>query len=354
MSRHFRNRAAGHWTHLLASVGMNESFLTGKHGPCPVCGGKDRFRYDNKHGNGTWICTACGAGDGLQLVMKYRDWSYGEAMDRLWGHVRALPSITHARPPQNKSRGIAIVANGSETAERAWANGFQIGDDTPAGLYLRRRGILAPWTSLLGLKAERNVHVFSEGKHGHFPTMLAMFTAPDGSFSTAHRTFLTPEGYPAMDGHHKRFLPGKIAAGSAVRLSLPEDILGIAEGVETALSAQSLFGVPCWAAGHTAGLKSWSPPEGVRSVIIFADNDENGAGADAAQNLKAKLEKSGMTSTIRMPDLVGQDWNDVLVDKQHPLKSADHDSVNSIKASRNRQNHHERKDDDKICSRHTL
>ena len=37
-------------------------------GTCPMCGGKDRFRFDDKGGRGTWICSQCGAGDEIELV----------------------------------------------------------------------------------------------------------------------------------------------------------------------------------------------------------------------------------------------------------------------------------------------
>ncbi|MFQ1789637.1 DUF927 domain-containing protein [Aeromonas veronii] len=59
--------ATGHWPDLLAAVGIDTPHR-GKHGPCPTCGGKDRFRLDDKGGRGTWICNQCGAGDGLTLV----------------------------------------------------------------------------------------------------------------------------------------------------------------------------------------------------------------------------------------------------------------------------------------------
>ena len=29
------------------------------------------FAFDNKEGNGTWICKKCGAGDGMDLAMKF-------------------------------------------------------------------------------------------------------------------------------------------------------------------------------------------------------------------------------------------------------------------------------------------
>ncbi|WP_439835752.1 DUF927 domain-containing protein [Aeromonas enteropelogenes] len=59
--------ATGHWPDLLTAVGIDTP-RGGKHGPCPTCGGKDRFRLDDKGGRGTWICNQCGAGDGLALV----------------------------------------------------------------------------------------------------------------------------------------------------------------------------------------------------------------------------------------------------------------------------------------------
>ena len=61
--------ACGNWPELLAAVGIDTP-SRGKHGPCPVCGGSDRFRLDDKGGRGTWICNQCGAGDGLDLVSK--------------------------------------------------------------------------------------------------------------------------------------------------------------------------------------------------------------------------------------------------------------------------------------------
>ncbi len=42
-----------------------------KHQSCPLCGGIDRFRCDDKNGSGSWICNQCGAGNGYTLVREY-------------------------------------------------------------------------------------------------------------------------------------------------------------------------------------------------------------------------------------------------------------------------------------------
>lgn len=45
----------GRWRAILPRLGLDQSFLTGRHCPCPICGGKDRFRFDDQEGRGTWI-----------------------------------------------------------------------------------------------------------------------------------------------------------------------------------------------------------------------------------------------------------------------------------------------------------
>lgn len=59
-------QACGHWPRILPALGVK--VIKNRHQTCPVCGGSDRFRFDDKEGRGTWFCNQCGAGDGLKLV----------------------------------------------------------------------------------------------------------------------------------------------------------------------------------------------------------------------------------------------------------------------------------------------
>jgi hypothetical protein len=61
----------GLWHEILVRSGVPVHYLTGKHGPCPMCGGKDRFRWDNKDDTGSFFCNGCGAGYGLHLLMRF-------------------------------------------------------------------------------------------------------------------------------------------------------------------------------------------------------------------------------------------------------------------------------------------
>lgn len=70
--------ARGKWKGILLQLGVPAVSLTGKHAPCPMCGGADRFRFDNKDQRGTFICNACGAGDGMKLAVEYTKMKFPE------------------------------------------------------------------------------------------------------------------------------------------------------------------------------------------------------------------------------------------------------------------------------------
>lgn len=79
-----RNAARGAWASVLAHFGVDASRLVNKHGPCPGCGGRDRFRFDDKNGEGTWLCSGGGggkpsSGDGLALLMHCLNVEFKEA-----------------------------------------------------------------------------------------------------------------------------------------------------------------------------------------------------------------------------------------------------------------------------------
>lgn len=70
--------ARGQWKCVLTQLfGVDSRLLSGKHCECPSCGGKDRFRFDDKDGTGSYYCNGCGAGDGLSLAVKVHGDFYG-------------------------------------------------------------------------------------------------------------------------------------------------------------------------------------------------------------------------------------------------------------------------------------
>ncbi len=158
---------------------------------------------------------------------------------------------------------------------------------TLAEKYLRGRGILATeWPDALGFLP--SVKHAPSGKY--FPCMVAALTGEDGQVVAIQRTYLDPDGQgkAKTDGANKMTLGAMGRA--AVRLSKPQSILGIAEGVETAMSARQLFGIPVWATLSANRLGVIDVPKGVESIVIFADRGEVGmkAAIEAAENFEQK------------------------------------------------------------------
>lgn len=299
-----REQCRGKWPALLRRFGVDGKFLEKKHGPCPCCGGKDRFRFDNAKGNGDWICNQCGAGDGFALLMKLKGWSFKEVAGEIEPIVGSVQATAQPARKMNDDW-LKRVKND------LWQAGMRISANDPVGRYLASRGIaLDEYPSALRY-VERCRY---EGKPPTYhPAMVARFVDPAGKPSTLHKTFLTMFGEKADVSQPKLLMPGDLAKGGAVRLAPAGPVLGVAEGIETALSASLLWRVPCWATLTGSSLMAWMPPEGVQKVIVFADNDANYKGHKVAFALANRLiEVQGLDVTVELPPDVGSDWNDAL------------------------------------------
>jgi putative DNA primase/helicase len=109
-----------------------------------------------------------------------------------------------------------------------------------------------------------------------------------------------------------RWTKGPLGNG-AVRLGAAQEIMGIAEGTETALSAMHLTGMTVWASLGSERLHNVDLPPFVREVHIFADNDEKDQGLRAAHRAADIHCKLGRTVKIRRPPPQYKDYNDFIV-----------------------------------------
>ncbi|MBS0348950.1 MAG: toprim domain-containing protein [Proteobacteria bacterium] len=297
-----RTAAQGRWRGILHGLGMDERSLSGKHGPCPLCGGKDRFRFDDKDGRGTYYCSGCGAGDGVKLAMALTGQGFRDTalqIERLAGVVQPVVGKPE-RSDEDKLQALRRVWKGSKPIQR--------GDE--AETYLTGRGL-----RLYDLPESIRVHPglqYMEGEVvvGTFAAMVATVTGPDGKALSIHRTYIQ-NGQKAPVAAPKKLMQGFPIAGAAIRLTPVSQVLGISEGIETALAASELFEVPVWSCISAQGVEGFEPPAGVEHVIVFADNDANFAGQAAAYRAAHRLKLRGFAVEVCVPLTVG-DWLDEL------------------------------------------
>jgi putative DNA primase/helicase len=291
------DEAVGRWPGILQTLGIDSQYLRNKHGACPACQGKDRYRFDDKEGRGTWYCSQCGSGDGFKLLQRVYGWDFRHAakeVDRVVGTV-AAGAIAQERTEESKLEALRAVWKASRTVTK--------GD--PVWLYLNRR---------LGIDMVPADIRFHPGmKHsdgGTYPVMLSTMRYPDGTAASIHRTYLTADGQKAPVEHAKKFMQGKPLQTAAVRLGAVGPRIGIAEGIETALAASRRFLAPVWAATNAVLLEAWVPPAGVKEVLIAGDNDASYTGQAAAHVLARRLVRDGYAVEIQIPDAEGKDWAD--------------------------------------------
>ena len=127
-----------------------------------------------------------------------------------------------------------------------------------------------------------------------------------------HRTALKDDGSAKREmavGVQPKSMLGP-AKGAAVMLRSASPYLGIAEGIETALSAQKIFNTPAWAVMSAGGMAAFPEFSGHTQLFIFADHDK--AGLDAACICAKRHANRGIGVQVRYPSKPNTDWNDYL------------------------------------------
>jgi len=85
---------------------------------------------------------------------------------------------------------------------------------------------------------------------------------------------------PGLDGVRPKRALGSLGSGAVRIAPAVQGRLGLAEGIESALSAMQLFGIPCWATLGNERFGLVSIPESVRKLFLFIDNDAGGSLAE--------------------------------------------------------------------------
>lgn len=176
--KEIRAAAQYRWPEIHAAIGIDPRYLKNKHQPCPACGGKDRFRYDDKDGNGTFICSHYnnGAGDGFGLVMHYLQCDFQTALKQVSGVLGMDNADPLPIPPKRPQAQPRPEKDQIEKLAALWRSTEPIRPDSPVIQYLKSRGLdMAHLPENVRFLPEKDYWTTGEEKPlllGSFPCMV--------------------------------------------------------------------------------------------------------------------------------------------------------------------------------------
>lgn len=301
-------QACGHWPRILPALGVK--VIKNRHQSCPVCGGSDRFRFDDKEGRGTWFCNQCGAGDGLKLVEKV----FGVSASEAAGKVNAVTGNLSPVAPEV----IAAAEAGTEAdrkAAAALAAKLMEKTRTATGnAYLSRKGFPGHECSMLTTTHKTGGVTFHAGD----------LTVPlyDDTGALVNLQLINSDGL-------KRTLKGGQVKGACHIIEGQKQAgkrLWITEGYATALTVHHLTGETVMVALSSVNLLSLASLARQKhpacQIVLAADRDLNGDG-----QTRAAAAANASEGIVALPPVFG-DWNDAFEQKgEDATRKAIYDAI---------------------------
>lgn len=304
-------QACGHWPHILPALGVK--VIKNRHQSCPVCGGSDRFRFDDKEGRGTWFCNQCGAGDGLKLVEKVFGVSASEAAGKVNAVTGNLPPVApeviaaaEAETDADRKAAAALAAKLMEKTRPATGNA-----------YLTRKGLPALECLTLTTLHKTGGVTFRAGD--------VVVPLHDGTGALVNLQLINSDGV-------KRTLKGGAVKGACHIIEGQKQAgkrLWIAEGYATALTVHHLTGETVMVALSSVNLLSLASLARQKypacQIVLAADRDLNGDG-----QTKAAAAAEACEGIAALPPVFG-DWNDAFMQKgEEATRKAIYDTIRPL------------------------
>lgn len=295
-----------------------------EHVACPVHGGSDGYRlFPHFNDTGRGICNTCGPQkSGFETLAWVKGYSFKDAVRDVgkWMRKEEVERTAVTRPPIKQKPKVEPSVAYARIRE-VWKASLPL-TDSAAEKYLVKRGI---WPQNLPKTLRFHpglgyYHAKEKKNYGKFPCLLAPIKDKDGTIVSIHRIFLTPDGEKAPVPDAKKMMsPHAEIRGAAIKLFQAEEVLGVAEGIETALAAHAISRMPVWSCVSAVLMELVDIPASVKHVVIWADLDSSQRGIAAAEKLADRLEKEGKTVEICLPQgplaegQKGIDWLDVML-----------------------------------------
>ncbi len=311
-------------------------------GPCPACGGHDRFSINPR--KGVWNCRqARGGNDAIGLVQYARSVGFREAVEFLTGEAVSLPPpppTPTARPnagddeAKRRQRAREIFAErvdpGGTTAEKYISVERALPgmiDDTLA-LTLRfhprapfRDGdVIVRSPALICAVRDARDTVDACSRLGDLDEVEHAILRDPERIIAIQRIRLTPDGKKL----ERRSL-GAMQNGVVFVSSLWEIFncatATISEGVETALAMRALGFQGCVALAGSGRFKCFEPPGHFALITVSGENDA-GASEKGWRDAAPRWAKAGHSVDVWAPPAGLKDANDIEIAKGREARAA--------------------------------
>ena len=293
--------AQGQWGSILPALGITVP-ARGKHGACPVCGGKDRFRIDDKEGKGTWFCNQCDpqAGDGVNLVSRVTGKPLIEAANMVAQFLRLSAGLDMAAIKANEAR---AKQQAEQERQREQAKHKAAAELAHNILNQCQPSKGHPYLVGKGL-SESEALILQSPVAGKIQGLLVVPLYNAAGELTTCQTI--------DDAGNKRLLAGGQKVGS-FHCMAGTDVLAICEGYSTGLSVHLATGFTVYVAVDAGNLRTVA--EAVKEqhphavIILAADNDDNPEKSINTGLIKAQEAAAAIGGCVALPPVSG-DWND--------------------------------------------
>ncbi|OAH40496.1 primase-helicase zinc-binding domain-containing protein [Enterobacter hormaechei] len=286
-------QACGHWPRILPALGVK--VIKNRHQACPVCGGSDRFRFDDKEGRGTWFCNQCGAGDGLKLVEKVFGMTASEAAGKVDAVTGNLPPVApeviaaaEAETEADRKAAVSLAVRLMEKTRTASGNA-----------YLTRKGFPDRECPVLSVMHKTGGVTFRAGD-----VVVPLY---DDTGALVNLQLISSDGL-------KRTLKGGQVKGACHVIEGKKQAgkrLWIAEGYATALTVHHLTAETVMVALSSVNLLSLASlvrqKHPACQIVLAADRDLSGDGQS-----KATAAADACEGIVALPPVFG-DWNDAFI-----------------------------------------
>jgi hypothetical protein len=285
-------------------------------GPCPRCGGRDRFSVHLR--KNLWLCRQCQAGgDVIELVRHLDGIGFAEAVEMLIGERPEPPSKpSKASKDERTLDGLdaldALPSSkpGGDVHRQAWAlslwTAAQPITGTIAETYLTKtRRLILP--DDMSPRALRFHPACPFGTGTLTPCLLALFRDIRTDEPRAiHRTSLTPD---ARKIDRKMLGPTR---GAAIKISDDADVtmgIVVGEGIESTIAGMMRGFGPAWALGSAGAIGAFPVLAGIDAVTVLGEPD---VANSTAFNACAERWLAAEREAYRVTPAAG-DFNDTLM-----------------------------------------